>query len=207
MSEQILERPSAPIVAAEEPTGTGHRTFVVVALAIVAGLVLGGVVLFLFGPGGDDEVAAGAPAATGGGASATSGGDDQAATAGSTTKKATTKSKTRVSSRDPFAPLIAKPAPKPTPKAAQKEATTGSSGASSSDSLRPSSGSTLSVISISSLGDSLKLKLDGKKYEVEEGETFAKDYRLYDIFNADCAGFLHGDSNVVACKGSTVTVG
>ncbi len=31
------------------------------------------------------------------------------------------------------------------------------------------------------------LKLDGKKYSVDEGESFAKNQRLYDIFKPNCA--------------------
>ena len=53
----------------------------------------------------------------------------------------------------------------------------------------------------------MKLKLDGKKYTVDEGEQFAKSYRLYDIFNANCAGFLYGDQNAVVCEGDSVTIG
>ncbi len=201
MSEQILERPTAPIETAPDSPARSHRAFVVVAAAIVAGLVLGGTILFLIQPGGGESPSA--AAAEGAGAPDLGTSAEGSQPEGTLTAK---KSRTRVSSRDPFAPLISKPAPTPTPKVKSKASTSGSETATG-DSLRPSSGATLAVLSISSLGDSLTLKLDGKKYEVEEGETFAKDYRLYDIFNADCAGFLHGDSNVVACRGDQVTVG
>jgi hypothetical protein len=70
-----------------------------------------------------------------------------------------------------------------------------------------SKGGTISALAISPLGNSVKLKLDGKKYTVDEGETFAKSYRLYDIFNANCAGFLYGDQNAVVCEGDSVQVG
>jgi len=51
------------------------------------------------------------------------------------------------------------------------------------------------------------LKLDGKKYTVDEGETFAKTYRVYDIFSSTCAGFLYGDQSAVVCTGDSVVVG
>ncbi len=53
----------------------------------------------------------------------------------------------------------------------------------------------------------MTLKLDGKKYTVGEGEAFAQSYRLYDIFNDDCAGFLYGDQNAVVCRGDSVAIG
>ena len=42
---------------------------------------------------------------------------------------------------------------------------------------------------------------------MDEGETFASSYRLYDIFNANCAGFLYGDQNAVVCEGDSVQIG
>ena len=57
----------------------------------------------------------------------------------------------------------------------------------------PARGGTISALSISPLGNAVTLKLDGKRYEVDEGETFSKSYRLYDIFSASCAGFPYGD--------------
>lgn len=208
MSEQILERPSS--------TGTGpgvlpgmdseakgpssrKRGLVIVLLAIVAGLVLGGAVLLLMPSGAQDEgvdplqVAAAAAAAKKAQAQAEA--ETQAA-AGDVVVNPT---RVKLTSRDPFEPLVAKPAPvvvKPKAPAAPTSSTP-----------TTASGATISALAISPLGDSAALKLDGKKYEVDEGESFAKSYRLYDIFNDNCAGFLYGDQNVVVCEGDTVTVG
>jgi hypothetical protein len=119
-----------------------------------------------------------------------------------------------LTSRDPFAPLVPKkapPPPPPAPKPAAAEAapsvTTPGTTTTVPSTPTPATGGTISALSISPLGDSVILKLDGKKYEVDEGEAFAKSYRLYDIFNADCAGFLYGDQNAVVCEGDSVTVG
>ncbi len=119
---------------------------------------------------------------------------------------AATKTKVRITSRDPFAPLVAKPAPAPAPAPAAAAAPDAAS-SSSSTSTSGSAGGTISALTISPLGNSVKLKLDGKKYTVDEGEQFAKSYRLYDIFNANCAGFLYGDQNAVVCEGDSVSIG
>ena len=92
----------------------------------------------------------------------------------------------------------AAPAAATAPDAASSSSSTSSTGAK---------GGTISALTISPLGNSVKLKLDGKKYTVDEGEEFAKSYRLYDIFNANCAGFLYGDQNAVVCEGDSVSIG
>ena len=64
MSEQILDRPQtgAPqgvlpgIDSEDEKPSSRKRNFIVVGLAIVAGLVLGGVMLFVMQPGAEEEV-------------------------------------------------------------------------------------------------------------------------------------------------------
>ena len=124
---------------------------------------------------------------------------DVAAEEGST-KPAGTK-RVRLTSRDPFAPIVAKAAPAAEKAAADPKA------AEPAAAPKPATGGVISALSISPLGNSVKLKLDGKKYTVDEGEAFAKSYRLYDIFNANCAGFLYGDQNAVVCEGDSVTIG
>jgi type II secretory pathway pseudopilin PulG len=207
MSEQILDRPAPagssngvlPGIDSGEGTSSRNRTFLVVALAIVAGLVLGGVMLFVMQPG--DDVVAQDPAQAAAEAAAVAEAQAQEAeVAEQAAGEVTTTTKVKITSRDPFTPLVPAPAPAPAPKAppsAAAPATTSSS----------TSGATISALSISKKGDSATLKLDGKKYSVEEGEAFAKSYRLYDIFNDNCAGFLYGDQNVVVCEGDSVTVG
>ena len=213
MSEQILERtaPSTgssmpPLMDSGQDAPKRNRTFVIVALAIVAGLVLGGMALFVMQPGSDDELLASAPATrTAQGAAAA----DEAAQAeqeAAAEQVAAPKTKVRITSRDPFAPLVAKPAPAPAPAPVAASAPDAAS-TSSAGSSTGAKGGTISALTISPLGNSVKLKLDGKKYTVDEGEQFAKSYRLYDIFNANCAGFLYGDQNAVVCEGDSVTIG
>jgi hypothetical protein len=214
MSEQILERtaPSAgstmpPMVdSGQESAPKRSRTFLIVALAIVAGLVIGGMALFLMKPAAIDEPFVPVP-----GGSGTTAADTQAQAEAeqAAAQAAAPTAKIRITSRDPFAPLVAKaaPAPAPAPAPVVAAAPDAASSSSSESSATSSKGGTISALAISPLGNSVKLKLDGKKYTVDEGETFAKSYRLYDIFNANCAGFLYGDQNAVVCEGDSVQVG
>jgi len=211
MSEQILDRPQtgAPqgvlpgIDSEDEKPSSRKRNFIVVGLAIVAGLVLGGVMLFVMQPGADEEVVdpvtAAAAAAAVTEAEAQSAAVAEEAAAG---EAAASTTKVKITSRDPFAPLVPKPAPVPVAKAKPAAEV-----APVAPDTAAASGGTISALTVSAEGDSVKLKLDGKKYDVDEGETFAKSYRLYDIFNDNCAGFLYGDQNAVVCEGDSVTIG
>ena len=218
MSEQILERtaPSSgstvpPIMdSSQDAPPKRNRTFVIVALAIVAGLVLGGMALLVMKPGSGDELLAAAPSAQAAAGAAAAQQEAQAAQDAETAQAeqaAATKTKVRLTSRDPFAPLVAKAAPAPAPAPAAVAAAAPDAASSSSGSSTGAKGGTISALTISPLGNSVKLKLDGKKYTVDEGEQFAKSYRLYDIFNANCAGFLYGDQNAVVCEGDSVSIG
>ena len=215
MSEQILERPATTSgssialgpTSSPEPAPKKKRTFMVVALAIVAGLVIGGMALFLMQPAAEDELLGPVPTAPGAAAGAAADAEQEAQAEEATAEQvAAPKTKVRITSRDPFAPLVAKPAPAPAPVAAPATAPDAAS-STSSGSTSGAKGGTISALTISPLGNSVKLKLDGKKYTVDEGEQFAKSYRLYDIFNANCAGFLYGDQNAVVCQGDSVTIG
>lgn len=214
MSEQIIERPQ-PATAPQQPAaaqGRGSRTFLVVALAVVAGLIIGGGALLLLRGGADPDVdasasaprsaASPAPTAPAARASASPSAPAASASAGATRAASGGVTRTQVSSRDPFAPLVTKAPVAPVPAAAP-----GTDAATSADGLRAAKGGTISLLSIDDTGTELTLRLDGDKMKVEEGETFARDYRLYDIFNAECAGFLYGDQNAVVCVGDQVTVG
>ncbi|HEX6888198.1 MAG TPA: hypothetical protein VF143_08835 [Candidatus Nanopelagicales bacterium] len=218
MSEQILERsatsasgmPSAgtnPAAVAAPAKGGRRRTLVVVLLAIVGGVLLGGLALLMLGGSGEDETAL-APVPRGNPAAAAADVPVEAAAPAEVPAASTT----RLTSRDPFAPLIPKkaaPAPAPAAPAAAPAGAASSSTAAApvASTPTPAKGGTISALSISPLGNSATLKLDGKKYTVEEGEAFATSYRLYDIFNQDCAGFLYGDRNAVVCKGDSVAIG
>jgi hypothetical protein len=224
MSEQILERratglPGDPGLGLpdEPPTmrGAGSRTFLVVGGAVIAGLVHGGVVLFVMKPGSSEEALAPVPSGNAAAPAAPAAPAGEAAEGAQAGEQAPANAATRLTSRDPFAPLVAKkppaPAPAPAPVAAvpagASSATGGASSAGAPPAPTPATGGTISALSISPLGNSVTLKLDGKKYEVDEGEQFAKSYRLYDIFNENCAGFLYGDQNAVVCEGDSVAIG
>lgn len=219
MSEQILERPPAAPTP-PEPAKRSSRMFLVVAVSVIAGLILGGAFLFLR-PTSDplaDAVVPVAPAAPATDAEAGDGeADSEAATEDGTASGATEDAteaaaeegattpagpqRVRLTSRNPFAPIVAKAAPAPEKAASEAKA------AEPAPAPKAASGGTISALTISPLGNSVKLKLDGKKYTVDEGEAFAKNYRLYDIFNANCAGFLYGDQNAVVCEGDSVSIG
>ena len=89
MSEQILDRtatttgPSLPPVTESSHQGAPRRsrTFVVVAVAIVAGLVVGGMALFLMESGSQDELLGPVPSAAAAGGTASGAEDAQAAEA------------------------------------------------------------------------------------------------------------------------------
>jgi type II secretory pathway pseudopilin PulG len=209
MSEQILDRPAPAgtgngvlpgFDSGQEGSSSRNRTFLVVALAIVAGLVLGGVMLFVMQTD-DEAVAEDSAQASAQAAAVAEAQAQEAEVAAEAAGEVVTTTKVKITSRDPFALLVPKPAPAPVPKAVAPVQPSDPSAISSP------TGATISALSISKKGNSATLKLDGKKYSVDEGEAFAKSYRLYDIFNDNCAGFLYGDQNVVVCEGDSVTVG
>ncbi len=232
MSELIQDRAPAPGLAGH-PAGPGQgpaspdaaakarrgrSRFLLFAAAAIAGLVVGGVILFLRSSGGDVTAgdATGNPGASAPGASTgepASGGTGEEAASGQPGDQATATPAParsgRLSSRDPFAPLVPKrqPAADATPAPGQGGGDPTASPTAPAPSPAPTAGATLSALSVSPEGDSVQLKLNGKRYTVDEGETFAKSYRLYDIFNDSCAGFLYGDQNVVVCEGDSVTLG
>ncbi|MGB7981532.1 MAG: hypothetical protein WCF36_12150 [Candidatus Nanopelagicales bacterium] len=152
----------------------------------------------------------GAKAATDKGTASAAGTDaaDAQPQAGDEVAKAPKRAK--ITSRDPFAPIVAKPAAtsaKSQAKAAKESKAAKKPVEAPAAVPQVASGATISALRVTPSGDSVTLKLDGKKYTVEEGETFAKSYRLYDIFNANCAGFLYGDQNAVVCEGDSVKIG
>ncbi len=217
MSEQILERPAAAPTP-PEPKKRSSRMFLVVGGSVIAGLILGGAFLMLrpasdpstdtvvptapvaAAPGAQDGQSAEESDAAGAEAGAEPAAEADAAAQEGATSPASAK-RVRLTSRDPFAPIVAKAAPAPEKAAADATAD------KAAPAPKPASGGVISALSVSPLGNSVTLKLDGKKYSVDEGEAFAKTYRLYDIFNASCAGFLYGDQNAVVCEGDSVTIG
>ena len=218
MSEQILERTATNSGSSMPPmtdstSGAApkrNRTFMIVALAIVAGLVLGGMALFVMQPGSDDDAARSGSL----GATQPELRPPPSRTPARTRRPSRTLQPSRrprrrrcgsragIPSRRSWPSRHRPPPPSLPPAASAPDAASSSSSASSG-----AKGGTISALTISPLGNSVKLKLDGKKYTVDEGEQFAKSYRLYDIFNANCAGFLYGDQNAVVCEGDSVSIG
>ena len=43
------------------------------------------------------------------------------------------------------------------------------------------------------------MSVDGKPYTTAVGETFAKYYSVYSVFNDQCVGVLYGDQSVTVC--------
>lgn len=186
------------------------RNFKVIAGAVVTGLLLGGGALFFLTPSSSVEdtgpIAKGKPPAGATRANAAPTASPSASPTGSASPSVQTGRS--LTSRDPFAPLVEpSPTAAPTPASSGSSADSGADTTSSADTQSAATGATISALAISTAGDSVTLKLDGKKYKVDEGETFADTYRLYDIFNANCAGFLYGDTNAVVCEGDQVSIG
>jgi hypothetical protein len=208
MSEQILERPPTtaqaggglPGLDEAAPASSRKRIYLTIGSAVGAGLILGVVVLFLLPGRAAEEAAASAAVAEAAVAA------EAAAVDAAEPEQAvppTNRTRVRITSRDPFKPLVPEPPPAPAAPARDvSKADQPASGASSS-----STAATISALSISGGGNSVKLKLDGEPYTVDVGETFAKTFRLYSIFDDNCAGFLYGDQNAVVCEGGSVSVG
>lgn len=196
---------------AQGRTRGGSRWLLIVGLAAVAGVLVGAWLLLGRGPADDlagsgpSPAASGSPGARPSGSPAATPTRSASASASPTQSRApaTSAAAVRVSARDPFAPIVS-----PSPTAASPTArATRSPEPPASASATPADGGTIALLSISPTGTSVTLKLDGRKYTVDEGETFAKSYRVYDIFNSNCAGFLYGDQSAVVCTGDSVVVG
>lgn len=121
------------------------------------------------------------------------------------------------SSRDPFAQLVAGEV-EPGAPASPGVVTPGAGGAGPSASPSPSGsagGSPRSGSSAEVGGTEIKLidvydeatravvTVNGRSYDVAEGETFAERFRLLDLTD-DCGTFLFGDSRFVLCEGDEI---
>lgn len=202
MSEPIQDRPTLPDDNdSAGPRQGNHRLFAIVAISALAGLLLGGTYLLLKPAGAESTDTLVTATATD-----TTGADDSQTTTepepspSPTAGAAVSRTSVRLTSRDPFQPLVSSSAPTAAATKKAKKTVTATTATTKT-------GGTISALKITAAGDAASLKLDGKRYTVDEGETFAKVYRLYDIFNDSCAGFLYGDQNSVVCEGDTVQMG
>lgn len=121
------------------------------------------------------------------------------------------------SSRDPFSQLVAGEVEAGAP-ASPGSGTGGTGGASPSASPSPpgsGGGAPRSGSSAEVGGTEIKLidvyddatravvTVNGRSYDVAEGETFAERFRLLDLTD-DCGTFLFGDSRFVLCEGDEI---
>jgi len=102
--------------------------------------------------------------------------------------------------RDPFTPLI-DPVAAAAPAAPAAGAASGTAAAGTT-----SGGTTVSVEMVSVSPTSATLKVDGKSYTAKVGEVFATNFKLYGLFDAQCAGLLYGDQSVPLCVGDVRTL-
>lgn len=124
------------------------------------------------------------------------------------------------SSRDPFAQLVAgsvegdagSPSPGgvppvtggPTPSSSPSPSGSGSGGGGSrSGSSAEVGGTEIKLIDVYDEATRAVVTVNGRSYDVEEGETFAERFRLLDLTD-DCGTFLFGDSRFVLCEGDEI---
>lgn len=204
----LLEAP--PVDENDGEAAPQHRRKLLMIVAGAAAVVIVGVLAFLFlgGSSADDEgglvtpaprsapaAAAPAPAAPANKAPAAFDGD---------------------LGRDPFAPVFEPAAP----EAAADPATTGTAGGTGGATAGGTTGTTtdtttgttgtgtpVTVKMLDVTKDGASLTVDGTKFDAKvNGETFATSFRLYSVFDEQCAGLLFGDESVVMCKGDVRTL-
>jgi hypothetical protein len=112
--------------------------------------------------------------------------------------------------KDPFRPLVAAGAAAATAEAGVTPTTIAATqstvpGAGAGTATTPAGGATAEhkVTLVSVDGGKAKVTVDGTSYTVEEGESFAGDYRVVDIGTA-CATFESGTTPFTLCEGEAV---
>jgi hypothetical protein len=182
-------------------TSGGPRQLVLVAA--LAALLLLAVGLLLVRPmlaGDSAEPAAGPPPATTGGAPATT----PQLIGPSTSVGPDTGTAAAASAKDPFRPLVDPEAASATtvsgvtPEATTSEATT-------PEATTAGGGATAErKVTLLGIDDgTARVSVDGTAYTVEEGESFASDYRAVDI-GSECASFESGTTPFTLCEGEAV---
>jgi hypothetical protein len=112
--------------------------------------------------------------------------------------------------KDPFRPLVAAGAAAATAEAGVTPTTIAAAqstvpGAGAGTATTPAGGAAAEhkVTLVSVDGAKAKVSVDGTSYTVEEGESFAGDYRVVDIGTA-CATFESGTTPFTLCEGEAV---
>jgi hypothetical protein len=210
----------------EVTTGGSRQMLLVGGLAAVLLLIVGLLVVRpLLGRGTSEDLAA-PPAVTAGAAPATT---TPPTTVGSTTSLP---EGGVAGGKDPFRPLVSTGAAAATESGVTAGQTGGSTtdsgvtigqtGGSATVSTIAATGSTVPgagagtasppgggaaaerrVTLVSVNGGQARVTVDGRAYTVEEGETFASDYRAVDIGN-ECASFESGTTPFTLCEGEAV---
>jgi hypothetical protein len=201
----VLTQPAptaAPEFGEEPPSGgSGNRRTLLLVGGLVAALAAAAAAYFFLFSGGGDPAAPPSPAQPKAAAPSSA---PSAAPSASASKPPT--SSYQVTKRDPFAPL---------PSAGSGSTTTNTT--SSSSSSTKTSGApkpaapiaapiTLILASVDAKAGSATLSVDGTSYSTAIGKVFGKNYMLYAVFNATCAGVLVGDQSVPLCIGHSVSV-
>jgi hypothetical protein len=187
-------------------TSGGPRQLVLVAaLAALLLLAVGLLVVRPMLAGDSAEPAAGPPPATTGAAPATT----PQLIGPSTSVGPDTGTAAAASAKDPFRPLVDPEAASATtvsgvtPEATTLEATAPE--ATASEATTAGGGATAErKVTLLGIDDgTARVSVDGTAYTVEEGESFASDYRAVDI-GSECASFESGTTPFTLCEGEAV---
>jgi hypothetical protein len=190
-------------------TAGGPRQLVLMAaLAAVLLLVVGLLVVRPMLAGDSAEPAAEPPPATAGAAPATT----PQLIGPSTSVGPDTGTAAAASAKDPFRPLVDPQAAASattvsgvTPEATIAAAQPTVPGAAAGTAPAPGGGASAGrkVVLLDVTRGTAKVTVDGTAYTVEEGETFAGDYRAVDI-GSECATFESGTNPFTLCEGEAV---
>jgi hypothetical protein len=108
--------------------------------------------------------------------------------------------------RDPFAPIYEPAAPE-ADAVAVVAGTTGGAAPADASGTTTGTGTPVSVKLLAVTDTGASVTVDGTKYDATvNGETFATSFRLYSVFDQQCAGLLFGDESLVLCKGDVRTL-
>lgn len=199
----VLTQPAptaAPEFGEEPPSGgSGNRRTLLLVGGLVAALAAAAAAyFFLFSGSGSDTAAAPNPTQPKAAAPKSS---PSAAPSAAASKPPT--SSYQVTKRDPFAPL-------PSAGSGSTTTTTTTTTTKSAGAPKPAAPIaapiTLILASVDAKAGSATLSVDGTSYSAAVGKVFGKNYMLYAVFNATCAGVLVGDQSVPLCIGHSVSV-
>jgi hypothetical protein len=190
---------TAPGYQDEAPSGSGNRRTLLLVGGLVAALVAAAAAwFFLFSGSGSTPSPLAVQPKAAAPKTAPSAGPSASASTPATSGYQVTK-------RDPFAPL-------PSAGAGSSTTSTSTSTSKGSTAGAPTPAApiaaplTLILASVDAKASTATLSIDGTSYSAAVGKVFGKNYMLYAVFNASCAGVLVGDQSVPLCVGHSVSV-